>query len=74
MHNAWNLKVIDYIDHYISKNKIDSETMLIGARTLEVCVKVYGCKVDYLSQEVIKLANNMALAKSNKNKGNFNSK
>ncbi|GJQ86745.1 hypothetical protein Trydic_g5544, partial [Trypoxylus dichotomus] len=56
--NAWEINVIDYMHQYVSKNKmVNFEVMLEGARTLEVCVKVYGCKVDYLSQEIIKLVN-----------------
>lgn len=63
------MKVIDYLHHYVSKNKVlQCDVILEGARMLEVCVKVYGYKVEYLGQEIIKLAGSTKM-KSTNNEG-----
>ncbi|KRT84448.1 hypothetical protein AMK59_1054, partial [Oryctes borbonicus] len=38
---------------------IDSETMLIAAMALDICIKVYACKVEYIENEITKLMSNI---------------
>lgn len=57
--NAWNVKIIDYINDFVSNNLIDSDTMLIVATTLDICIKVVEYKVEYLENEIKRLAANI---------------
>lgn len=43
---------------YISSNLIEPETLLVAASTLDICIKVYSYKVEYIGNEVERLVAN----------------
>ncbi|XP_022920995.2 condensin complex subunit 2 isoform X1 [Onthophagus taurus] len=58
--NAWDLRIIYFFTSVVDTNVSEKDHFQQVASTLEICTKVYSCRVDDLHAEGVKLANTLA--------------
>lgn len=74
--NAWNLKVIDYMKSWVHNKGNEERNMVKNATALDVCSKVYVCRVETVQSEGMKIAStfmqmNVQKENDDENNGEF---